>query len=184
MNSKLSKQEIKEKEIFFNYSYGNYFSNGVLVLTSTLLIAGLFLLNKGINDLSILVLPGLIMTLSGISSFFPIELFQINYQTREYRIAFKLGSYMSGEWRKIGEVQYLSIVNTSKKIYLSDNSDTSLPDTIKECRLRLYKKAGHTIDIDDYNTKESALIIGKIIAEGLDLKLLDASERPPVFIAL
>jgi len=184
MITTLSNEHQTNQEDLFNYSYGRYFSNGVLVLTSIVFIAGLFLLSKGINEHSLLVLPGLFMATLGISSYFPIELFQINNRTREYRVSFKIGPYLKGDWKKIGDVKYLSIINTHKKIQLNydDDYNAQKHDIIKECRLRIYKKAGYTIDVDDYNTKESAIVIGKIIAKGLGLKLLDATQRPPVFI--
>ena len=176
MSTQLSNEHSSKKEEFFNYSYGRYFSNGILVLTSVVLLAGLFLLSKGVSELSFLIAPGFILTVLGFAAYFPTELFQIDNLNRTYRVAFKIGSYLRGDWKKIGEVQYLSIINSHKAIYVNS-------DIIKEYRLRLYIQAGYTIDVDDYKSKESAIVIGKIISRGLDLKLLDATQRPPVFIA-
>jgi len=169
---------------FFNYSYGRYFSNGVLVLTTLLLIGGVKMLLYGIDTFSPVAFLGLVLIVFGLSSYIPSEIFQINYKTNEYRVAVKVFSNLYGVWKPIGNVKYLSIITTNKSINLSGSSDGFVPkgDIIQECRLRLYKSAGYTIDIDDYKTKSSAIQIGRIISEGLMIPLLDASSKPATFI--
>ena len=186
MNSKLSQEHQYDDSNFFNYSYGRYFSNGVLVLTSIVFIVGLIFFVSGIHEFSPMILIGLILMALGFISYLPIEILQINNITKEYRVAIKLGSYIKGEWKPLGPIKYVSIVNMGKYIHLSGNEmgKKYKGDIIQECRLRLFKRAGYTIDIDDYKSKESAIYIGKIIAKGLELELLDATERPPMFIPL
>lgn len=186
MEKTLSNNIYEDKEKYFNYSYGRYFSNGVLVLTTLVMLIGIVFLFLNLEESYFLAFIGLIMIILGFSSYLPVELLQINNHTKEYRVAIKLGSYIKGDWIKLGEIQYLSIVNKGKYINLSGTEEGKIykGDIIQECQLRLFKRAGYTIPIDYYKHKESALIIGKIVAQGLDLPLLDATEKPPVFIDL
>lgn len=169
---------------YFNYSYGRYFSNGVLVIATIALMVGLKLMLFGIDTLNPIAFIGFVMMIGGGACFIPSEMFQINYQTNEYRVAIKIFSTLYGEWKPMGEVKYLSIVHINKSIHLSGSSNggVSRADVIEECRLRLYKGAGYTIDVDDYKTKSSAIEIGKVIADGLMLPLLDATTKPANFI--
>jgi hypothetical protein len=181
MDNNLTLLHIETPKTMFNYSYGRYYSKGVLVLSSILTIAGFFTISAGLHISLPFLFPGVLMATVGIISFFPIELLQINNITKEYRVAFKLGSYIKGDWKKLGNIQYVSIIDTNKYISLSGDYKG---EAIKECRLRLFKKAGYTYDIDNYKSKESAMFIGSIIAKGLNLRLLDATQRPPVFLNL
>ena len=173
-----------KEDLYFNYSYGRYFSNGVLVLSTILLLLGIKLCLYGMDIKSPLALLGLIFILIGIASYIPTELLQINYHTKEYRVAVKVFSHLYGEWETMGDVKYLSIVNINKSIALSSSEDgrKNKHDIIQECRLRLFKRPGYTIDIDDYKSRTSAIEIGRIISEGLTLPLLDATSKPPTFI--
>ena len=72
MNSQMSRDIGFEDDQFFNYSYGRYFSKDVLVLCSTLLIAGISYLVIGLSDLSFMIVPGLLFIIIGFLSFLPI----------------------------------------------------------------------------------------------------------------
>lgn len=169
---------------YFNYSYGRYFSNGVLVIATIGLMIGFKLMLFGIDRLNPIAFIGFFMMLGGGACFIPSEMFQINYRTHEYRVAVKIFSKLYGEWTPMGEIKYLSIVHINKSIHLSGSSNggATRADVIEECRLRLYKGAGYTIDVDDYKTKSSAIEIGRIISDGLTLPLLDATSKPANFI--
>ena len=62
-----------------------------------------------------------------------------------------------------------------------DNGDFSHFETYE---IRLFVSYRKKISIKKVNTAKKALKYGKIIANGLDEKLLDATSKPPIFIDL
>jgi hypothetical protein len=168
----------------FNYSYGRYLPNGILALGVLLLFLAAKFIVDGFTVNLLYLIPSPLLILIGIAIFTPIELFQIDFDKKQYRIAIKWFSRIYGEWKPIGEVKYLSIINISKHISLSDNNiDAKVKeDLVAECQLRLFVKAGKHLIVDDYHQKSSAIIIAELIAKGLQLNVLDATIKPPEFI--
>ena len=175
--------DLKENRIF-SYRYGRYLSTIMLVFASLAIFIGcvLFVKNIGYNYFS--RLGGLILIGLGVIAFIPLELFQVNFQTNEYRYCIKFFNHEKGEWKSLSKVQYLSIVKQRKTIVMSRPSllGAEVGHNVEECVLRFFIKAGYYIEIDDFNVKKEAIEFGQIIAKGLDIKLLDATIRPPEFI--
>lgn len=174
----------KASKDYFNYSYGRYFSKGLLALAAIGVIIGAYLLFLH-NNLN-LNLIGFLLILIGISLFVPTEIFQINLETKEYRNLIKIFNFTSNpQWKDLSKVQYLSIINRKSALFLDEYKTKSNPnEIIEECCLRLFIKAGYTITVDEYKYKENAIYIGRIIALGLNLPLLDATTKPAKFIDL
>mgnify|MGYP006079232245 CR=1 FL=1 len=168
----------------FNYSYGRYLPNGVLALGVIFLFLAAKFLVEGFMVNLLWVTLSLVLILISVAIFTPVELLQIDFDKKQYRIAIKWFSKIYGEWKPIGEVKYLSIINISKHITLSDNNiDAKIKeDLVEECQLRLFVKAGKHLIVDDYQQKSSAIIIAELIAKGFKLNVLDATIKPPEFI--
>lgn len=167
--------------MLITHIYGRYLSKGVLVITTAMFIVGL------------LIHPILaaILFIFAVLSFIPSEVLEIDTKTRKYRNTLVFFNYKKGEWKDLGNVQYLSIVNNKTSLSYQTNSKIGslipAPNStsiVTNCKLRFFKKAGFYIEIDEFNKLEDAIELGKEIAKGLDLKLLNATERPPVFINL
>lgn len=170
---------------YFNYSYGRYISNGVLVLGTIGGLIGIKCFDLAFSNNLLWLIPGIVLILVGVFLFIPTELLQINFTDNTYRNSIKIFSHLYGEWKDLGEVKYLSIIRINKSIMLSDqNARYAKGDVVEECQLRLYIRPGEHIIIDDYEKKSSALQIGKIIARSLQVDILDATESPAVFINL
>lgn len=175
--------QIIEKEQYFNYSYGRYISNGVLVIGVIGALFGLKFIDLAFTHSFYWFIPGILLILLAILLFIPSELLQINFQNNTYRIGIKFFSHISGQWKDLGTVKYLSIVRINKTILLSDqNARYAKGDVVEECQLRLYIRPGEHIIVDDYEKKSSAIYIGKIIARSLQVDILDATTSPSVFI--
>lgn len=186
-----AKMKIKEeivlyqKDNFFNYSYGRYLSNGILIIFSIICFIGIYLLFTNIKiSLNIL---GLLLIIIGSFAFIPSELMQIDFKERQYRKTIKIFNYLfPEEWKSLKRVKYLSIVRIKTSIYIKEgyNSNNSVEseDHLIETKLRFFIKSGYNITIDYYKKKTSAIYIGKLIANGLKLNLLDATKSPPEII--
>lgn len=186
-----AKMKIKEeivlyqKDNFFNYSYGRYLSNGILIIFSIICFIGIYLLFTNIKiSLNIL---GLLLIILGSFAFIPSELMQIDFKERQYRKTIKIFNYLfPEEWKSLKRVKYLSIVRIKTSIYIKEgyNSNNSVEseDHLIETKLRFFIKSGYNITIDYYKKKTSAIYIGKLIANGLKLNLLDATKSPPEII--
>lgn len=172
------------EEEAFNYSYGRYLPTSILVLFSLLACLGFYLGIHALKENMSLLFPAILCIVICVASFIPMELLQIDFKRREYRIGLKIFSYISGDWKPIGSIKYLSIVNVRKHIHLkSGQSKAAIKnELIEECQLRLFVSAGRNIVIDDYQKKSSAITIATPIAKGLGLEVLDATVRPPFFI--
>ena len=49
-------------------------------------------------------------------------------------------------------------------------------------KIRFFTSYKIRMDIKEVNSIKRALKLGKILAEGLDVKLLNATEQPPIFV--
>jgi hypothetical protein len=170
----------KEEKIFY-YSYGRYFSNGFLVIFTIFALFGLLEFFATVHFSFWAALPGLLIFLGGLLSYFPIELLQVDYENKQYRVGYKFFSKIqNSEWKSLKAVKYLSIVVKKQSIlihrYLRDS------DFVEDYQLRFFVKAGYYAEIDTFHKKSSAIYIGNLIAQGLDLQLLDATIQPPEFV--
>lgn len=182
MFSKNSNHKIPKNQ-YFNYSYGRYISNGVLVIGFVGALMGIKLIDLAINFSFYLLIPGLLLIIIPIFLSLPIELFQINVKNNTYRNGIKIFSRVWGEWKRLGDVKYLSLIKINKSIVLSNqNARYSSGDLVQECRLRLFIKPGEYIVIDDYERKSSAIYIAKVLAQYLQVNILDATISPAMFI--
>ncbi|MCB9256381.1 MAG: hypothetical protein H6579_04565 [Chitinophagales bacterium] len=180
------KEEIllyKEDNIF-NYSYGNYLSNGVLIIFVLLIFIGTYLLfSKIALGLNLL---GVLFVIAGIAAFVPQELMQIDFKERRFRKSIKVFHLLySEDWKSLENVKYLSIVRIKTSIHIKDSDYINNPENqLIESKLRFFIKPGYNITIDHFKKKKSAIYIGSLIAKGLNLNLLDACLNPPEFIEL
>lgn len=169
----------------YTYSYGRYLSNGAkaIIIFSWLVCLGV-IVNALINDNFLQIFICIFIILIGILALIPSEIFQVNGHSKQYRIAIKFFSVIKGEWKSLEKVQYVSIVTKKKSIFM--DRARLLPQgqdfIVEDCNLRFYIKAGYYIDIDDFNSAKKAIKIGKQIASCLNLRLLNATIRPPEFI--
>jgi hypothetical protein len=180
--SKNSNHKIPKNQ-YFNYSYGRYISNGVLVICFVGALLGIKLIDLAINFSFYLLIPGLLLIIIPIFLSIPIELLQINVENNTYRNGIKIFSRVWGEWKRLGDVKYLSLIKINKSIVLSDqNARYSNGDLIQECRLRLFIKPGEYVIIDDYEKKSSAIYIAKVLSQYLQVNILDATISPAIFM--
>lgn len=181
MNNELL--DIDDNRIF-SYRYGRYLSSGFLVIGFTMAVAGIFIFISNITVDWFFALLGLVMFGIAILIYIPTELFQVNFRTKEYRVCVKFFNHYKGEWKSLNRVQYLSIIARKKTVSMSRPSllGAQIGHNVEDCNLRFYIKAGYYIEIDDFDHKKEALQFGKLIADGLELKLLDATIRPPEFV--
>jgi len=180
--SKNSNHKIPKNQ-YFNYSYGRYISNGVLVIGFVGALMGIKLIDLAINFSFYLLIPGVLLVLIPVFLFIPIELLQINVENNTYRNGIKIFSRVWGEWKRLGDVKYLSLIKINKSIVLSDqNARYSHGDLIQECRLQLFIKPGEYVIIDDYEKKSSAIYIAKVLSQYLQVNILDATISPAMFI--
>lgn len=171
------------KNQYFNYSYGRYISNGVLVIGFIGALLGIKLIDLAINFSFYLLIPGVLLIIIPIFLSIPIELFQINVENNTYRNGIKIFSRVWGEWKRLGDVKYLSLIKINKSIVLSDqNARYSSGDHVQECRLHLFIKPGEYVIIDDYEKKSSAIYIAKNLAQYLQVNILDATISPAIFM--
>lgn len=178
------KEEIQlySKDDFFNYSYGRYLSSGILIIFSLIGFVGIYLLFTNI-DFKLNLLGFVLIVIASIS-FVPTELMQIDFNNRKYRKTIKIfNKLFSEEWQTLKDVKYLSIVRIKTSIYLQEgynsNNSADFEDHLIETKLRFFIKPGYNINIDYYKKKTSAIYIGKLIAKGMKINLLDATKSPP-----
>ena len=173
-----------EENKIFSYRYGRYLSKGTLVIAVALAIGGLYLFLANIDGEFLLSILGFIMFGIGFFAFIPVELFQLNFKTREYRNCIKIFSFQKGEWKPLGKVQYLSIVTQTKFITMPGPGlmGASIDKNVYDCNLRFFIKAGYYIDIEDFDSKPEAIELGRLISKGLNLDFIDATVKPAKFI--
>lgn len=167
--------------MIIQHSYGRYFSKGLLVITTSLFIIAL-LINPILSILFFII---------AILSFIPSEVLEIDVQNKKYRNALIFFNYKKGNWKDIGYVKYLSIITNTESIITGNplGANFVLPkpninSKVFNCKLRFFRKAGYYIEIDEFDELEKAVELGSKIAKALDLQLLNATVRPPIFIKL
>ena len=164
--------------MIITHSYGRYLSKGTLVIISCMFIVGL-LINQ---------ILGTLLFIFTIISFIPSEVMEIDVKNRKYRNALVFFNYKKGEWKNLGTIKYLSIITNRETMNIgSPGANLGLPvpninTNVSNCKLRFFKRAGYYIEIDEFDKLEDAVKLGKEIAKGLNLELLDATQRPPIFI--
>jgi len=163
------------------HSYGRYLSNGTLVITTSMFIVGLL-----INPI-----VGAILFIFTIISFIPSEVLEIDVENRKYRNALVFFKYRKGEWKELGTIKYLSIITNTESIINGNPAGigfvlprANINAKVTNCKLRFYKRAGYYIEIDEFDKLENVIELGKEIAKKLNLELLNATQRPPIFIKL
>lgn len=158
-----------------------------------------------------LVIPGLIMfaVLSAISliplirfgyfiyifipiliiilSFAAYRITEIDFKTRKYREGYMIFGIRTGEWKTIFDFNYVSVVGKNMKAQHSRSlvilkNPTGSTDSYGVYEIRLFKTISQRIILCSYSSRSKAMETGKLVAEGLGSKLLDATQVPPKFI--
>ncbi|MGB1017902.1 MAG: hypothetical protein ACPGVH_02435 [Chitinophagales bacterium] len=122
-----------------------------------------------------------------ILSFSSFRYTEVNFETRKYREAYSFFGKRFGEWKKIIDINYVSIVGKNVRTQHQRtlgpiNNPTGTSESYGVYEIRLFKSISQRIILYNFSTHKKALKVGKILAKGLETKLLDATKVPPVFV--
>lgn len=190
------------KNNIVKHSYGRYFSAGTMVIiVSLVIIPALVFIYKNLDSIMneqdsasyLLLFLSFIYLVIGLLGFVPREEFQVNVQDNTYRNAVVFFKRVTGEWKNLGKIKYLSIrVKKSSIEGASASGNVGMPATMRpsekviigEYQLRLYKGPGRFIEIDTFGNKKKVIEVGAKFTKALELELLDASIEPASFVIL
>jgi len=116
---------------------------------------------------------------------------EVDFNKREYREGIIFFGFRFGEWKKIPPIEYVSIVSQNivstsnrnsgflKPTILSSNTEDTYYGTVK---IRLFQSYRVKINLKEVNSVKRALKLGKTLANGLKVPLLNATIKPAEFV--
>lgn len=121
------------------------------------------------------------------------DMVEVDFNKRLYREGIIFFGFRFGEWKKVLDFEYVSIIGQSlksvsntnpgmfKPLMISSNTTVTYYGTYK---IRLFQTYKRKLNIKEVNSSKKGLKFGKALAKGFDVKLLDATQKPPVFVDL
>jgi hypothetical protein len=106
---------------------------------------------------------------------------QINIEGRLYRSFFSVVGLKFGKWENLSDLEYLTIYPEKQSQTMSVSSISRGSESL-HFNLDLVFAEQEKKNIGTFESKEKALEKGKLLAQNLNVKLLDASEREQKWI--
>jgi hypothetical protein len=124
---------------------------------------------------------GILFFIGGASLLLIREGIEINFKDRTYRNYSSVVNILIGQWKALPALDYITIYNEK----LGMNSHVaSLHYTLEEQKLKIALVYGNKqqIAVGRFHTKEKAFDVGKLLAIKLQSKLLDYTQKEPVWL--
>lgn len=124
---------------------------------------------------------GFISLLVGLVLSFANGGIQVDFATRSYREYYGVLKYKFGEWHEMPTIEYVTVFIEQ---YGQNTSMVSIQRSYKFSKVKVSLIASRTQRYDGgyFNTKEEAMKAGLTLAKGLNIELLDYTEREPKWI--
>lgn len=156
----------------------NFFhKDGLLAPQLALILAIFFIPVYGIGNLAVSI--GWFAAIIVLATCF--KFVEVDFNQRKYKIGVHFLIYKIGEWEDIPEMQYISIIGQDREV-LEDENGLENSAYFAKFEIRFFQSIRYSLTLFDGKSKEKIIVIGKILAEGLNEKLLDATVMPPKFI--
>jgi hypothetical protein len=108
---------------------------------------------------------------------------QVDTKRLEYRYAFFIAGFNFGKWEKLPPVQFISVF---KAIYINrkhrPDSEFNLNEPYEKIEVNLVMDDKNKINVWLGNNKKKAFYAAKILSKKLNLKILDATQKPFVWL--
>lgn len=154
---------------------------GVLMFVVLSIIALIPIISTGHYFYSVIPIAIIVFSFSG------YRITEIDFNQRKYREGYMFFGKRNGEWKTIFDFTYVSIVGKDVKTQHSRtlgpmSNPTGNTDAYGVYEIRLFKSISQRIILFTYPSHKKALEAATIVCKGLESKLLDATQQPPVFL--
>jgi hypothetical protein len=165
------------KDETYKNDLGSFFPMPVRIIAFFIAIAGLAALFSGsaATIVSLLLLP------VSVALMFAKKVFEINFVEKQYREANSIFGMVSGAWKPLPAFEYVSVFKC--RISSTMNSRAS-QSTIKveEIQVNLVYPKNKKLEAANFERSEKAFAAAQYFSQKLDLKILDATQKPFVWL--
>jgi len=124
---------------------------------------------------------GFVFFAGGMALVFASEGIEINFAESLFRNYSSIFGFFWGRWKPLPNIEYVTIYH---EILGVNNYVSSLQYAYQEEKLKIALIYGNhqQISVGRFNSKEKALNVGKLLAAKLETKLLDYTQKEPVWL--